>query len=83
MIARSRNGSAMVELVFLMMAAAGVIHVMLHWNRKFSVFESRRAGAIFEAHRRVAHAACLEDVSPNPDNTKVVIIRRGERICGN
>lgn len=69
----SQRGGAMVELVFLMMAAAYVIHLMLYWNGKFSHKESYWAGAMFDSHATVNHEACLEKVSMKPEN-KVAIV---------
>lgn len=86
----SQRGGAMIELVILMMAAAYVIHLMIHWTWQFSQSESRWAGAAHEAHRNVGHQACLEStqnvaINPNhtvdvPDHT-VVVIPEGETIC--
>lgn len=79
-----QNGGAMVELVFLMMAAAGVIHLMLHWNWMFSHKESYWAGAAFDAHAVVNHEACLEKVATKKGN-KVAIVgiqnNEKEKIC--
>lgn len=75
---KSERGGAMVELVFLMMAAAFVMHLMLHWNWKFSKSESYWAGAAFDAHAVVNHTVCLESVSMK-ENNKVVILK--EPIC--
>lgn len=68
----------MVELVFLMIAAAFVMHLMLHWNWRFSKSESYWAGAGFDAHTVVHHAVCLETVSMKEKN-RVVIVK--EPIC--
>lgn len=68
----------MVELVFLMMAAAYVMHLILFWNGKFSKSESYWAGAAFDAHQTVNHAVCLEKVSMKSEN-EVVIVK--EPIC--
>lgn len=75
---KSERGGVMVELVLLMMAAAYVMHLMLHWNLKFSKSDSYWAGAMFDAHQTVNHAVCLETVSMNEKN-KVAIVK--EPIC--
>lgn len=78
MNANPQRGGAMVELVFLMMAAAYVMHLMLFWNGKFSKSESYWAGAAFDAHAAVNHAVCLENISMKAEN-EVVLIK--EPIC--
>lgn len=84
MITNTQRGSAMVELMILMIAAAYVIHLMIHWNWKFSHDESQWAGEAYDAHLMVQHKVCLEDVTLSSGNrVAILVIKNGkkESIC--
>lgn len=79
-VTKSKRGAAMFELVMLMMATAYVMHLFLHWSFRFSKSESYWAGALQEAHQKVAHQICLETIEMNPRN-HLYVIAKEEPIC--
>lgn len=64
----------------LMMAAAYVTHLFVHWSYRFSKSESYWAGAALDAHKKVDHKVCLEKVEMNARNELRIITDR-EPIC--
>ncbi len=74
----------MVELMILMMAAAYVIHLMIHWNWKLSHDESQWVGEAYDAHMMVQHEICLENTMLSSGNRVVLVKTVGtdkEKIC--
>lgn len=84
MTTNAQRGSAMVELMILMVAAAYVIHLMIHWNWQFSHDEAQWAGEAYDAHLMVQHEPCLENVTLSLGNRVALVKPQGtvkEKIC--
>lgn len=77
----SQRGSAMVELMMLMIGAAVLMAVVnklfLH---PFSESEAQWIQSALQVHRHVGHQVCLENV-PDHSTVKPVHFKKGIEIC--
>lgn len=75
------HGSAMVELMMLMIGSAVLIFIV---NQKFlhpfSDSEAQWTQSAFQVHRHVGHHVCLEDVA-DVATARPVYFKKGIQIC--
>ncbi len=77
----SQRGSAMMELMVLMIGAAVLIFVVnQNFLRPFSDSEAQWAQSAFHVHRHVGHQVCLEDVA-DIATAKFVNFKKGIQVC--
>jgi hypothetical protein len=75
------RGSAMVELMMLMLGAAALIVVVTQkFSKPFSHSEADWIRSAFQIHRHVGHQVCLEDLAKLRTD-KPVYFKKGIQIC--